>query len=183
MSNAGCRRLLPSNYCKHMYFVVSPAFLSCFSPHRPNSRSSARHRPRLARPRASDHDRDDGVAESPYMLIQGFARLTNRKNRSRAWRLGKSNRRRSPVLFSTRTRALGRELIWLISAHLMRARHKTRKGRPGIDRLGKLIDFLLTRMPRASATKACISYIMRSKRNKLSNGFVRTNSSATTGAR
>jgi len=102
-----------------------------------------------------DHDRDDGVAESPYMLIQGPARLTNRKNRSRAWRLGKSNRRRSPVLFSTRTRPWGRELIWLISAHLTRARHKTRKGKPGIDRLGKLIDFLLTHMPRPSATKAC----------------------------
>ena len=71
------------------------------------------------------------------MLIQGFARLTNRKNRSRASRLGKSNRRRSPVLFSMRARALGRELIWFISAHSMRARHKTTKGRSGIDRLGK----------------------------------------------
>ena len=69
----------------------------------------------------------------PYMLIQGFARLTNRKNRSRAWRLGKSNRRRSPVLFFTRTCTFGRELIWSISAHSMRARHKTTKGKPGIE--------------------------------------------------
>ncbi len=61
----------------------------------------------------------------------------------------------------------------------MRARHKTRKGKPAIDRLGKLIDFLLTRMPRASATKACIAYIIRSKRKRISNGFVRTDSSAT----
>jgi hypothetical protein len=28
-------------------------------------------------PSASDHDRDDGVAESPYMLIHGSACLTN----------------------------------------------------------------------------------------------------------
>src|ERR1019366_5049690 len=60
----------------------------------------------------------------------------------------------------------------------MRTRHKTRKGKPGIDRLGKLIDFLLTHMPRASATKACILYIIRSKRKRLSNGFVRTDRSA-----
>jgi hypothetical protein len=82
------------------------------------------------------------------------------------------------VLFSTRARALGRELIWCISAHLIRARHKTRKGKPRIDRLGKLIDFLLTHMPRASATKACIPYIIRSKRKRISKGFVRTDRSA-----
>ena len=178
MSNAVFRPLLPSSYCKHIYLVVSSTFYLVF-------RRAGRLR---ALRSVTAHDWRGPAGRSPprrwcgrepYMLIQGSARLTNRKNRSRAWRLGKSNRRRSPVLFSTRTRALGRELIWFISAHSMCARHKTTKGKPGIDRIGKLIDFLLTRMPRASARKACISYIMRSKRNRLSNGFVRTNSSAT----
>ena len=181
MSSAGCRQLLPSNYCKHVYFVFILCFASIFILFSAASADFAELRSvtagdwrglaRRSRPRR-------WRGREPYMLIQGFARLTSRKNRSRAWRLGKSNRRRSPVLFFTRTCTLGRELILSISAHSRRARHKTTKGKPGIDRLGKLIDFLLTRMPRASATKACIAYIMRSKRKRLSNGLVRTNSSA-----
>ncbi len=131
MSNAVFRPLLPSTYCKHIYFVVSPAFLSCFPPRRPTSRSSAPSPPTTGAASQGDHDRDDGVAESPYMLIQGSARLTNRKNRRRAWRLGKSNRRRSPVLLFTRTCTLGRELIWSISAHSMRARPQDDKGKAG----------------------------------------------------
>ena len=82
------------------------------------------------------------------------------------------------MLFSRRIRALGRDVIWCISAHSTRARHKTRKGRAGIDRLGKLIDLFFTHMPSASAIKAWIPYIVRNKRKTVSNGFVRADSSA-----
>jgi hypothetical protein len=78
-------------------FPVSPAFVSCFPSDRSNSRPIPL-RPLLAAIRADclglsapsddraennpavrdDHDRDDGAAESPYMLIQGSACLTNR---------------------------------------------------------------------------------------------------------
>ncbi len=51
MSNAVFRPLLPSSRCKHIYLVVSPAFLSCFPPRWPTLRAPLRHRPRLARPR------------------------------------------------------------------------------------------------------------------------------------
>jgi hypothetical protein len=73
MSNAAPSTLLPSNYCKYMYFVFRQHLY--LSPDRPNSRPP----PITARDSRApdDHDRDDGVAESPYMLIQGPARLTN----------------------------------------------------------------------------------------------------------
>jgi hypothetical protein len=61
----------------------------------------------------------------------------------------------------------------------MRMRHKTRKGKLGNNRHGKLIDFWLTRTPMASAMKACIAYGVRSIRIRISNGFVRTDWSAT----
>ncbi len=71
MSNAAPSTLLPSNYCKYMYFVFRQHLY--LSPDRPNSRGIAFRDSRSP----DDHDRDDGVAESAYMLIQGPARLTN----------------------------------------------------------------------------------------------------------
>ncbi len=58
-------------------------------------------------------------------------------------------------------------------------RHKTRKGKPGINRLGKLIDFWLTRTPRTSAMKACIAYSVNNIRRRTSKGCIRLDWSAT----
>jgi hypothetical protein len=66
-----------------------------------------------------------------------------------------------------------------MSAHLMHMRHNRRKGKLGINRRGKLIDFWLTRTPRASAMKACIPYIVRNIRIRISKGFVRVDWSTT----
>jgi hypothetical protein len=66
-----------------------------------------------------------------------------------------------------------------MSAQSMRMRHNTRKGKLGINRLGKLIDFSLTRTPRASAMKACIPYTVRNKMTIISNGLVRIDWSMT----
>ena len=91
------RHLLPLNYYKHMYFLFFASIRILFSSNRSNSRPIPL-RPLLAAIRADrlgvsalsddraennpavrdDHDRDDGAAESPYMLIQGSACLTNR---------------------------------------------------------------------------------------------------------
>ena len=61
-----------------MYFVFRQHFYLVF---RHTGRIRALRAVTAGEPRGlarrSGHDRDDGVAESPYMLIQGFARLTN----------------------------------------------------------------------------------------------------------
>jgi hypothetical protein len=72
MSNAVPSTLLPSNYCKYVYFVFHSIYIFDQTRRiRAGSLSATRARS------PDDHDRDDGVAESPYMLIQGSARLTN----------------------------------------------------------------------------------------------------------
>jgi hypothetical protein len=48
-------------------FFATPAEFAGSTPSPPATRAAS----------PDDHDRDDGVAESPYMLIQGFSRLTN----------------------------------------------------------------------------------------------------------